>query len=243
MTAHAVQIDRSTDDAFGALTRAVCRAGNVRAARKVVTVRAASFFGTPWVGLTRYGPPAGVSVIAASDNVVKRAGRIALELKEGLSWQAYVDSLPVVVVDDLAQESRWPNYRKIIIAELPVRSGLAVRMSISGDQADGALVAFADRPGYFDDRRLTEATRLADHAALCLAHVEAREKARNLELALRTSQEIGMAIGIIMERLKVREEPAFDVLRTVSQARQVKIRELAARVVMTGEVPHLPAGA
>jgi GAF domain-containing protein len=234
--------DQSTVDPYGALTRAVCSAPNVRVARRIVANRAADFFGTPWVGLTRFGPPSGISFVAASDNVVTRAGRIAVELKEGLSWQSYTGSGRIVVVDDLTRDDRWPNYRRMITSELPVRSGLAVRLSVD-EQPGGALVAFADRPGYFDERRLTDATRLADHAALCLAHVEVRDKARNLELALRTSQEIGMAIGIIMERLKEPEDRAFEVLRTVSQARQVKIRDLAARVVMTGELPQLPAGA
>lgn len=232
----------ATGDPYRSLTRAVCSAANVRVARKIVTHRAAEMFGTPWVGLARFSPPDGFSFVAASDNVVRRAGRIALELKEGLSWQAYIDSLPVVVADDLTHEPRWPTYSKMVSSALPVRSGLAVRLSVD-DHADGALVAFADRPGYFEEPRVSEATRLADHAALCLAHVEARDKARNLELALRTSQEIGMAIGILMERLRVPEEQAFDLLRSVSQARQVKIRDLAARVVMTGEVPRLPAGA
>jgi GAF domain-containing protein len=208
----------------------------------IVTRRAAQYVGTPWVGLTRFGPSGGVSFVAASSEVVKRAGRISLELKEGLSWQAYVDPYPMVFVDDLAVDARWPTYRRMVTAELPVRSGLAVRLSVA-ERAEGALVAFADRPGYFDERRRSAAARLAAHAALCLAQVEARDKARNLELALRTSQQIGMAIGIIMERLKEPEDRAFDLLRRVSQARQVKLRELAAHVVLSGELPRLPSGA
>jgi GAF domain-containing protein len=234
---HAVNQGQAIGDQYDTLTRTVCGTQGVKAARNVAAIQAAKLLGTPWTGFTRYGPPRGLSFVAASDDLVRRVGRIAVTLKEGLGWQAYVDSARVVFCRDLMHEDRWPNYCRLIVGDLPVRSGMAATLLV-GDEAIGALVAYADRPGYFDERRLVEATRLADRTALCLAHVESREKARNLQLALRSSQEIGIAVGIIMERLKATEERAFDLLRTASQARHVKIRELAARVVMTGEMPH-----
>jgi AmiR/NasT family two-component response regulator len=66
---------------------------------------------------------------------------------------------------------------------------------------------------------------------------QAREKIRNLELALQTNRRIGMAIGIVMARLRVQEEEAFDVLRRASQQDHRKLREVAEEIVYTGKLP------
>ena len=66
----------------------------------------------------------------------------------------------------------------------------------------------------------------------------ARERIANLEVALQTNRDIAMAIGIIMARRGLGPDAAFAELRQVSQRRQVKMRELAAVVVETGELPR-----
>lgn len=65
----------------------------------------------------------------------------------------------------------------------------------------------------------------------------ARAKAANLEVALHTARQIGIAIGILMARHGLTEDQAFDALRTASQRSQVKLRDIAARVVLTGMLP------
>jgi DNA-directed RNA polymerase sigma subunit (sigma70/sigma32) len=69
----------------------------------------------------------------------------------------------------------------------------------------------------------------------------AREKIDNLEVALRTSRRIGQAIGIIMERMRVTEDQAFELLRRISQNRHRKLRDIADHVVLTGEIPSAAA--
>jgi len=65
----------------------------------------------------------------------------------------------------------------------------------------------------------------------------AREKIANLEIALGTSRKIAMAVGIVMERYRIKEDEAFDVLRAISQNAHRKIRDLAEDVVFTGQLP------
>lgn len=62
----------------------------------------------------------------------------------------------------------------------------------------------------------------------------ALSKAANLEIALQTSRQIGVAIGILMARQGLTEDHAFEALRTASQHRQVKLRDVAAEVALTG---------
>ncbi|HEY0165540.1 MAG TPA: ATP-binding protein [Jatrophihabitans sp.] len=65
----------------------------------------------------------------------------------------------------------------------------------------------------------------------------AEEKVANLERALFSNRQIGAAIGILMARLKLTDEQAFDLLRTTSQSRHRKLRDIAEEVTMTGELP------
>ena len=63
---------------------------------------------------------------------------------------------------------------------------------------------------------------------------QAHDKIVNLEIALTSSRRIGMAIGILMARFTVRDDVAFDMLRTASQAHNRKVREVAEDVILTG---------
>ncbi|WP_246076223.1 ANTAR domain-containing protein [Amycolatopsis cihanbeyliensis] len=58
-----------------------------------------------------------------------------------------------------------------------------------------------------------------------------------LHEAISGRQDIGEALGILMERHKLDERAAFDMLTKVSQDHNIKIRELASTINTTGEIP------
>ena len=62
----------------------------------------------------------------------------------------------------------------------------------------------------------------------------ARDTIEHLEVALRTSRRIGMAMGILMATDKLREDEAFERLSSASQRANRKLREIADDVIMTG---------
>lgn len=72
---------------------------------------------------------------------------------------------------------------------------------------------------------------------------EARKRIENLEIALRTSRRIGMAMGILMARHGLSDEGAFAILCEVSQHRHRKLREIADDVVYVGDVMPTPRAA
>jgi AmiR/NasT family two-component response regulator len=78
---------------------------------------------------------------------------------------------------------------------------------------------------------------LARLSQLSAELAEAREQIANLEQALQTSRSIGMAVGIVMASRGLSSDDAFGVLRTASQHQHRKLREIAAEVVISGEVP------
>jgi hypothetical protein len=66
--------------------------------------------------------------------------------------------------------------------------------------------------------------------------VTAETKAANLEVALATNRRIGIAVGILMCRLRLTEDQAFAVLGKHSQDHNVKVRDLAEEVIYTGSL-------
>jgi AmiR/NasT family two-component response regulator len=77
---------------------------------------------------------------------------------------------------------------------------------------DGHGSAAADR----------EIERLTEHVA-------------GLEVALLTRDIIGQAKGILMERYRITADEAFDRLRTASQHKNRKVRDLAEELASTGD--------
>jgi hypothetical protein len=74
---------------------------------------------------------------------------------------------------------------------------------------------------------------LADLRARVLT---AETTADNLEVALATNRRIGIAVGILMCRLRVTEDRALAVLSKHSQDHNVKVRDLAEEVIYTGRL-------
>jgi len=67
--------------------------------------------------------------------------------------------------------------------------------------------------------------------------IQLRERAENLEAALSSNRRIGTAVGVLMASRKVDSETAFELLSTVSQLLQRKLRDVADEVVATGALP------
>ena len=64
-----------------------------------------------------------------------------------------------------------------------------------------------------------------------------RQNEANLELAVESHRVVGQAMGILIERHRMTSEEAFGALRRASQDHNVKLREIARRVVETGSEP------
>jgi AmiR/NasT family two-component response regulator len=69
----------------------------------------------------------------------------------------------------------------------------------------------------------------------------ARERIANLEIALGSSRRIAAAVGVVMTLQKVTYEAAFDLLATASQRDNLKQRDLAEEVLLTGALPNRAA--
>jgi GAF domain-containing protein len=139
---------------------------------------------------------------------------------------------PVVRVDDIATDDRWPTFAREA-TDRGVGSMLCIRLFVVGDSL-GALNLYASRAHAFDDEDLSVGLMFAGHAAVALAGAEREE---HLRRGLDNRDIIGQAKGVLMERHKLTAAQAFAVLARVSQEKNRKLVDVALQVTDTGEVP------
>ena len=115
---------------------------------------------------------------------------------------------------------------------VPQSSGVACR----------AWIQFPE-PRRITAEEMIVADLLAQAFALAVDRVIALDQAARREDRLRDAIEgqklIGQAVGILVERHRILPDEAFDRLRAASQRRNLKLREIARRMIETGEEPHL----
>jgi len=153
-----------------------------------------------------------------------------LQLKE-----EYVDATEVQRWRDECDPLPLFQQRLTALSLLSSEEQHAIRDDVTTEVA--AAVEFA-RESPFPPPESAYADVYADHAAIALAKVSDHERAENLETALQSNREIGMAIGILMARCGLTEPAAFDLLRVTSQHEHRKLREVAAETVYSGELPQ-----
>lgn len=77
---------------------------------------------------------------------------------------------------------------------------------------------------------------------LAAQHLESWALLREVEeltAAIESNRRIGLALGILVERLRITDTHAFSLLRKASQQRNVKLRDIAEQVVLTGSLDGL----
>jgi GAF domain-containing protein len=163
-----------------------------------------------------------------------RCDQLQYVLNEGpclYAINAINDTTPVLV-RNVATDERWPEFGPRA-AELGVGSMLALPLAAARGTL-GALNLYAREVDAFDGEDELIGRAYATHAAIALAHIELEN---NLRIGLATRQEIGQAVGILMERHRINATSAFDLLVQASQQAHAKLRDVAARLVETGEDP------
>ena len=193
--------------------------------------------GCSFATIAQLSPQGALNYRQGSDpDVMAKVAAVSLDTGEGVAWQALRDRT-TVHTPDLHAETRWPAYTARLRAETGIRSVLGYCLSVD-NLVRGALVLYSDQPDYFTEPICRFAGVYADHAAIALAKVSDHERAENLETALQSNREIGMAIGILMARYGLTDHAAFDLLRVTSQHEHRKLREVAAETVYSGELPQ-----
>jgi len=188
-------------------------------------------------GLVTATRGARVSCLAASGPLPRGCDDLQHELREGPCHDALWEGTTFIAVDLIA-DTRWPAWSPAAV-RLGVRSVMGFPLSTEGGVL-GALNFYATRPHAFDQL----AQRIA---AICAAHAAVgfrwAQTAHNLRQAIASREEIGQAVGILVERMRITPEQAFQELNRVSSHTNLKVRDLARTIVLTGQLPTVPGEA
>lgn len=185
--------------------------------------------GAEHAGVTRLRRDGSVHSAAATDAVVLKLDRLQAEL-DGGPCMAAMHGLDLVRVDDMATELRWPRFAASAL-ELGIGSMVSCRIAtVDGTRA--ALNLHAGPLEAFDDDAVQLAAVYTAHATIALQNTGL---VTSLRASVATRQVIGEATGILMERHRLPERQAFQLLVTGSQKTNTKLRDIAERVVTTGE--------
>ena len=181
-----------------------------------------------------------VSGRAVSDEFVEHIDSLQLDAGEGPCIDAMLHpDVTYCFASDLSIAAEWPTFGPAAVAS-GLRSVLSLRLFADRPVA---LNLYSRLPTAFGALDRSKALILASHAGMALHAVEARaaaiRKTEDLAAGLAMRSVIGQAQGILMERERITADQAFDALRRASQHLNLKLRDVAQRLVDTGESPAL----
>ncbi len=177
----------------------------------------------------------GISVMHADGTIETKAATGDLvwtldALQYGLNEGPCVSSLreePVLVVDHLSQEDRWPRFVPQAV-EIGLKSQMALRLYVDDEGTMGGINLYSTSSETIAEDAPPAAQVFAAQAAVALGRAQ---EVSELQEALRSRQQIGTALGIIIERYQLDEQAAFSFLVRLSNSTNTKLREVATRVI------------
>jgi GAF domain-containing protein len=200
--------------------------------QRIVELAAAHLDGEVYASVSLVRQRRQVQTPAASDQRATRADQLQYETNQGPCLDAIWEQ-DTVQIDDLTTEQRYSAWARRVVEQTGIRSSLSLPLFTNEDSL-GALNLYAPQPEAFDAQTRGEGLAFAAQAAVALR--SARDK-EDLRVAMATRNLIGQAQGILMERYKMTAEQAFAALSRISQQSNVKLRDVAQRLIDTGETP------
>jgi hypothetical protein len=187
--------------------------------------------------------------VGATSDVPMQVDSIQYRLGRGPCVDAILEK-NMFNAPDLRVDPRWPDFGREAAESTGILSMLAFRLFFEDQPAadlQAGLNLYAAKPNAFDESDETSVLLVSTHGALAIAAATARMHARGLTEALQSNRDIGAAIGVLMARLLLTREQAFDLMRVASQRTNRRLRDIADQVLDSGtlEIPDAlrrPAG-
>jgi hypothetical protein len=162
------------------------------------------------------------------------------ELHQGPCLQALATGA-IISAPDLSREDRWNGFPTRAIAH-GISSIYFSPLRVS-DQVIGVLNMYGAAVDAFDEEARALIALLVTLTSVTIStamgHFEETQLSGHLRRALSNRSVIDQAIGIIIASQNCGPNEAFDVLRTASQDRNIRVRDVASQVVQTAATPQL----
>jgi GAF domain-containing protein len=175
--------------------------------------------------------------VAASDEPGQVLEALQEHTQEGPCVDAFYHDRPVAA-PDLAADPRWPSVGPLASGH-GIRAVLGVPIGLRHGPV-GTLNVYATVPHAFDEDERAAIQAYARVVASLLragvqAHVRGRAAAQ-LQYALDHRVLIEQAKGVVMERRKLDEKAAFELLRRHARSTRMPLDEVARQVIAGGRL-------
>jgi hypothetical protein len=172
---------------------------------------------------------------ASSDPLPLQVDALQYEFGQGPCLQA-LEANDIAAAPDLTVDTQWPLFAAAVVERTPVRSMVSFRLFVA-DKQRAALNFYAEHARAFGEQSTATGAIFAAYSSMALIAATDAATVHNLQRALETNREIGVAIGILMASQLLTHDQAFDALRQASQNLNVKLSDIAREVTRTGSPP------
>jgi GAF domain-containing protein len=197
-----------------------------------VAVIAQGAFSRPVAVSISVGDPNAPETVATGLKLAQNVDGAQMVAGEGPSHDCWAQRR-IVHTTDLRGDERWRRLAQQL-ASSPVCSAVAVPIEV-GDELIGSLNVYSVFPDLVDDAALEAAELLGAAVAAIFHDAQVKDQlqaaAAQLETALQSRATIDQAKGIIMARHRCDADQAFRLLADASSSANVKLREIAERLV------------
>ena len=177
--------------------------------------------------------PTGMSTVGATDQRLIDLDQAQYEA--GGPCVQTLDAHDPVLLRDVAESGgAWRHYADTA-AHLGVHGSLSLHIPTDSPEVAASLNLYSREMLDLEDRQLRSAETYAAQLAATLQSVDAYRAtanlARNMAEAMRTRAVIEQAKGILMADERISDEEAFERLVSLSQHANIKVRDVARRLV------------
>ncbi|MDR2985466.1 MAG: ANTAR domain-containing protein [Nocardiopsaceae bacterium] len=182
------------------------------------------------------------TITSASHPDLSELADVQLASRRGPAIDALSEKAQMSCPDTLSEE-RWPDYTSRALS-MGVRSSLTLVHSSGSsegpDQLALTLTMYATRPRVLDASRAPVAELLIAFGSAVMhntsAYDAAQRTARQLSEGVGSRAVVDQAKGILMVGLSCSADEALRRMREISQTRQIKVTEVAKRIVESHEL-------
>lgn len=215
--------------------QALISSGDAGAARQhLVELACAVIDGCNWAGMTSWPRDHHPRSLAATGGVPRTVDAAEYDAGDGPSTTATIHDGPSWI-PDLFAETRWPAFVDNVVNHSPVRSAVLFHLVDRPERC--TLGLYGATSWSLDGGAVSVGALFATHAAVLMVHADSSLNAVQVHRTLSTSRQIGQAIDILMTTHGVTEDSALAMLQDASSRLDRKLRDIAADVTHTGQLP------
>jgi transcriptional regulator with GAF, ATPase, and Fis domain len=174
-----------------------------------------------------------IKTVAVTGEVGQKIDALQLETGEGPCMSS-IEKQATFYIPDMAHDETWPAFSARAAKETGISSLLGYVLEV-GNGALGAINLMSYETDAFEETAIAVGAVFAAQAGVALSNAQTHEKTarmvEQLEEGIQTRQIIGQAVGIVMATRHLNAEEAFEILKTISQHTNVKLKKVAAGLV------------